>query len=405
MTLQPYTKTGSHDEVELQDSSSPELHLTHPEPEENVAIWTLTSNAWKDALTIPLYLEESSYLMTVPLAKDGGMSQWVLVDRNLPPNQRPLLASCESFRKRSLISDTHGNVTEGITHGVASVYCDPKYRGRGYAARLMKELAKTLLHWQTETHKCVASVLFSDIGKKFYANVGWHPFPSYHIEFKASPNDSTGATKILAEDLASLCPEDEAMVRKAMACPSDSGKSRYTILPDHEHMLWHHSKEGWVCDRLFGKRPLVKGAITGQPGSRVWVVWTHRFYSPPHGPDCSENTLYILRVVVEDQTSLKHFTSSLEGTLSDQQPKCDELIANMRAVLQAAQNEAVEWKLYHVKLWGPAPELEEVIKLTGVPHRRVDRDEEGICSLLWYGEGSGREDEVEWVGNEKYGWC
>jgi hypothetical protein len=55
----------------LPDSSSPELHLTHPEPEENVAIWKLTSNAWKDALTIPLYLEESPYLISFFFSQIG----------------------------------------------------------------------------------------------------------------------------------------------------------------------------------------------------------------------------------------------------------------------------------------------------------------------------------------------
>jgi len=39
----------------------------------------------------------------------------------------------------------------------------------------------------------------------------------------------------------------------------------------------------------------------------------------------------------------------------------------------------------------------------------VDREEQSICSLMWYDEES-REGEIEptgidWVGNEKYGWC
>jgi hypothetical protein len=24
---------------------------------------------------------------------------------------------------------------------------------------------------------------------------------------------------------------------------------------------------------------------------------------------------------------------------------------------------------------------------------------------MWYGEGDGKLDDLEWVGNEKYGWC
>ncbi|PGH01466.1 hypothetical protein AJ79_07904 [Helicocarpus griseus UAMH5409] len=77
---------------DLPDALSSSLHLDHPTDAENNAIWTLTSNAWKDALPVDIYLKESMFLMTVPLAKDGGMTQWVLVDKNLSPDQRPLLA-------------------------------------------------------------------------------------------------------------------------------------------------------------------------------------------------------------------------------------------------------------------------------------------------------------------------
>jgi hypothetical protein len=38
-------------------------------------------------------------------------------------------------------------------------------------------------------------------------------------------------------------------------------------------------------------------------------------------------------------------------------------------------------------------------------HSEVEREEESIASLMWYGEGSGASDDIEWVGNEKYGWC
>lgn len=119
---------------DLPDASSPNLHRSHPTHKENEAIWKSTSDSWKDALTVSQYLEESAYLMTVPLAKNHRMTRWVLVDKNLPPDQRPLLASCETFRKQSLVSDSERNLSETITRGIASVYCDPVYRGRGYAS-------------------------------------------------------------------------------------------------------------------------------------------------------------------------------------------------------------------------------------------------------------------------------
>ncbi|KKZ62799.1 hypothetical protein EMCG_02842 [[Emmonsia] crescens] len=388
-----------HDSV-LPDALSPSLHLDHPTNAENNVIWMLTSSEWKDALPADIFLEESQYLMTVPLAKDGVMTQWVLVDKNLPLEQRPLLASCETFRKRSWISDKHGNVTEFITHGVASVYVDPQYRSRGYASRLMKELAEVLPKWQTtRTEKCIASILFSDIGKQFYANLKWLAFPSYHVEFPPSSRAASGggspaATPIFAKDLAKLCKQDEALALKAMAtpCPS-SEKTRFMIMPDHDHMLWHHAKEEFATNVLFKTQPQVKGAIAGEPGNRIWAVWTHRFYETP-SKSTSSNTLYILRLVIENQGDLDSLSS--EYRLQ---------VAGLRAVVLAAQKEAAEWGLHHVNLWDPSAQVQKLIKRIGIMYQEEDRVEEGICSLLWYGKGTGTTDSVEWIGNEKYGWC
>ena len=65
----------------LPDAHSPDIHLSHPTGEECLKIWELSSLAWRDAFTLPLYLEESAFLTTVPLARDGGMTIWILVDK------------------------------------------------------------------------------------------------------------------------------------------------------------------------------------------------------------------------------------------------------------------------------------------------------------------------------------
>lgn len=398
------TKRGSPgDDAVLPDSASPKLHLNHPTDEENVSIWMLTSSSWRGALTIPQHLEESSYMMTVPLAKDGGLTQWVLVDKTLLPNQRPLLASCETFRKRSLVSDPDGNITEAITHGVAGVYCDPKYRGRGYASRLLRELREVLPGWQVEKGKrVVASVLFSDIGKKFYADVGWHPFPSFHIDIDAAAVGSPGATHIFAEQLGRLCEKDEELIRRAMSRPCSGRKTRFMGLADHDHMLGHHRKEEFACQRLLGKKPKARGAIFGAPGNRVWAIWTRRFYGSPDLKS-SGNTLYILRVVIENQVSLEKALDA--GTLLDENEQVYAPIEGLKAVLRAAQAEAAECDLQHVKLWAPSRLTEILVRETGIPHRREDRKQTGICSLKWYGEGNGRDDELDWIGDGYYYYC
>ncbi|KAF9630049.1 putative lysine acetyltransferase protein [Lasiodiplodia theobromae] len=407
----------------LPPSTSPHLHLAHPTPEELVHISTNTFSSWHDTLPLPDYLAESLYLSTVPLAKDNGLTTWILVDSRLPPNARPILSSCESYRKRALTSDADGgNVSDdALVHGVASVFCAPQFRRRGYAARLMKELARVLRDWQTEDQqiKCVGSILYSDIGKTFYANLGWSPHPrNTHVAFAPQqripqPSSPLKAKAIAEEDLAALCEEDEAMVRKAMARPAPGvERMRVTIVPDCDHMLWHLAKETFATKRLFGKVPRAKGAIAGgAQGRRVWAIWTHRYYSHPDAVATSpesndENVLYILRLVVEGD-------ESADGIVWDDQKEKgkgeeeeeEEQARSLKAVLQAAQAEAAEWRLDRVVMWNPSPWVRRVITQGGLEHAVVEREEDAIASGLWYDENGGAGPAPLWMNNEHYAWC
>ncbi|KAL8997421.1 MAG: hypothetical protein Q9169_003284 [Polycauliona sp. 2 TL-2023] len=372
----------------LPKAQSPDLYLTHPTSGEFEAIYSLGFQEWGDALTLPQYLEESAILTNVPLAKDGGMSIWFLTDRTSPPNHRPILCSCETFRNLTYITDHESHFSEAIIHSVASVFCNPIYRRRGYATRLLAELAKILPNWQAEAGRCIGSVLFSDIGTTFYAKRGWHPFPlntQIEIDPLHVPDLSQrGVRFIVEEDLHQLCKDDEAMIRGTMTS-SSSTKLRMMIAPDLDHMLWHLGKEKFACETIFGEQPRFKGAITGEPNDRIWVIWTHRYYGHPH-TNPMDNTLYILRVVIENQNrDLEHRKHQAE---------------QMRAILWAAQDEAAKWDLRTVKLWDPGCLLQDVVKRTGIQHWRVEREEESIASLMWFGEGSGKDDMVEWLGNE-----
>ena len=388
----------------LPDAQSPSLHLDHPTAEECNLIWKLTSLAWRDALTQSSYLEESAYLTSVPLAKDGGMTLWILVDKDLAPGERPILCSCETFRKHTLLSNTEGNVTKMVLHGVASVFCDPEYRGRGYARRMMRELAEVLKTWQTEAMKCVGSVLYSDIGETYYAKLGWHALPhNTTIGFHplATPEPLV-ARKVLNEDLDYLCDEDETMIRKGMA-DSSKAKRSMMILPDQNHMRWHHRKAEFACEKLFGKQPRIKGAIAGQPDDRIWVIWTHRYYGDP-GLDSSSNTLYILRLVIENQLAQNKLSLD-NGDLPHDAGQYEMQVQNLKAVLRNAQSEAAEWRLPSVKIWNPTPLVLRLIERTQIGHWKEERKHEGITSLIWYGDGSDSENAPEFIGNEKYAWC
>lgn len=284
---------------------------------------------------------------------------------------------------------------DGVIHGVAGVFCDPSSRGRGYASRMLNELSMVLnghgLDVEHEDLKRVGSVLWSDIGPKFYADLGWTPFPSNHIEVPASrysPGSSTVATRaILAEDVGEFCAQDEALLHDSMAAASTS-KTLLAIVPDRHTMLWHHKKEEYICQHLFKKPPDVKGAVAGETGNRVWAIWTRGFYGPLDDPK-SGNKLYILRLVIENPNSEER----------------GEQAEHLKAVLKVAQDDAAEWTLDHVELWNPDEKLRELIGRTGIEYRMVERDNESIPSLLLFGDVSIGQDNVEWIANEKFAWC
>ncbi|KAH8901505.1 hypothetical protein GQ53DRAFT_740384 [Thozetella sp. PMI_491] len=391
--------------VPLQDAKSLYLHLEHPSPEECLKIWTDTSSSWKDSLTVSAYLAESQFLTTIPLARDQGMTTWVLVDKSLPPNKRPILCSCETFRKRSLTADAEGNIEEVVVHGVASVFCPPEYRGRGYASRHMEELARQLRQWQTEHGKSAGSVLYSDIGPAFYTRFGWLPnVRNMHLVLPAAERkELTPARLVLESDLEDLCRKDEALIRAAMATPHRV-KKRVTIIPDLDHMLWHIRKEDFATKQIFGRIPRAKGAIAGSPGKLVWAIWVHRYYEHPDEPgeEGSNNVLFILRLVVEgDETA--------NMPLTEQAPLAvnyDKQAVALKAVLQAAQAEASEWRLDHVHMWEPSPLIDNLVTQSGLDVTRVERQEESIASMAWFQDDdeTGSEPPV-WINNEYYAWC
>lgn len=155
----------SSDNPPLSTSSS--LALVHPTEAERRATWLLNGQSWRGALSLPAYLRREEFLGSQSLTRSGGLSFWVLVDNSSPPSTpRRILASCETIRKKALIAKPGRRVEEAVSHSIGSVFCDPKLRGRGFARRMMRELAQRLDTWQQEAETTTDfTVLFSDIGK------------------------------------------------------------------------------------------------------------------------------------------------------------------------------------------------------------------------------------------------
>ena len=376
----------------LPDSQDSNLSLAIPSTDELEVNSRLTFIEWGDALTLPEYLEESKILTKVPLAENYGMVSWILTDKDKPLNQRPILASCETFRKRAFVTNQNGQVSESIIYGIASVFVNSSHRYMGYGTRLMHELGSVLSEWHMGPLRSVGSILYSDIGKDYYTKRGWSASPvNNHVELDPISCNVPPHVHLLAkEDVSQLCKDDEAIARKSLV-NSSSRKTRMMIVPDADHMQWHISKEEFACQKLFGKVPRAKGALAGdyKHSSRIWAVWVHRYYG--HPSSCPENnTLYILRFVIENQDPSQ---SQIK-----MQAEC------VREVLQTAQAEAAEWGLQSVKLWNPTALALDLLERSGLEYRQVEREDDSIASLKWFENDSSADAELEWVACEKYAW-
>ncbi|KAM5476950.1 hypothetical protein MauCBS54593_000221 [Microsporum audouinii] len=390
----------------LLNADSPDIALVVATPAERIESIRANGLSWKGPLTMDEYIAREDFLIQQDMVKDGWMTCWVLVDRTLPPDERPILSSCESIAKRAFLA-YNGNIETVITHGIGSVYCRPEYRGRGYAKRMIIELSKILDTWQQEKGQpCLFSVLYSDIGKSFYAAHGWHPYPSSHFTLapeavhsgvngtaNGSVNGRTkGVDMSIVKDMSRedvlryMCSEPVMEQHKQKLKEASKGsKAVVAFPPDFAHMSWH-----WARDEFYSRilRPekgeiLVKGAAV--PSRNVFMTWNRKY-----GATQKDSTLYILRTQYEEPASAAERQATVEA---------------LAAVLQRARAEAQEWNVDHVEIWNPSALVKEAILTADSKAVEVHREKDSIPCLKWDGSKYEYGDNVDWMWNERYGWC
>ncbi|KAF2472064.1 uncharacterized protein BDR25DRAFT_333511 [Lindgomyces ingoldianus] len=403
--------------LDLPDGACPTLALVHPTEEEKLIQFKLNGVEWRGALSLPAYLRREEVLSKQSLTRDGGITYWILVDTAAKENPldpsssaRLPLASCETYRKKALVWQD-GKVHETISHGIGSVFCAPHLRKRGYAARLMQELGKLLrTHHTSKQTESWFSVLFSDIGKKFYAEHGWEPFNSAHVCIPAGVSESLDANSLPTvrplrkEHLAELCKIDEALVRKTLESRAKNSNTAVALIPDIETIRWHHAREDFVGTELHGKTPDIKGAMVGsEKGKRIWCYWTRMWYNS-NPAEAKGNTLHILRLVIEDEGRNdweRSGRSHMNGAAPDHNH--DAAIASL---LLMAQREAQEWNMEEIEAWNPSSAMMAAAQKLDPNAKVVNRDMESITSLKWFPSHDGPvADSIDWIGNEKYCWC
>ncbi|KAI9853555.1 MAG: hypothetical protein M1813_002061 [Trichoglossum hirsutum] len=396
----------------LPSSTSPRLALLHPSGSEKRSMRTMQAEVWRDALSVEAYIRREEHLGNQDATRDGGIMYWVLCDTAelvKAGQERRILASCETIRRKALVAYETGGVIqvkECLTYGVQRVFCNPEFRRQGYAKRMMKELNELLRGQEAGPGVGGASFsfLFSDIGKEFYKTFQWLPFRSIHISLPSiqpsQPTPDLPRTAPLAPtSFNSLCILDTKYVRDKLIESEVRPKVLAALIPDVQTMQWHHAREEFIANDLFGTKPDVKGAIVGEEeGRRAWCIWEHEWKRSARDEKELIGKLYILRLVVEGRN---------ENNGS---------IANIAALIVAAQGEAAKWGLDVVELWDPTEEALQGAKLAlrlmsklQSNANLIQREKSDIASLQWHGGGLGLEGvcsgDVMWTGIEKYTWC
>lgn len=394
----PALKIINMESYDLPNKNSGDLYLVEATHDEIVAQQHANSDEWKGPLNLEQYLRREEFLSTHELTKDGGLTSWMLVYQPNAEGPRQVLCGCETIKKRALVAND-SKVQDHWCDGVCSVFCPPKFRGRGYAGRMITELGKRLDGWQAENGKHpLFSVLFSDIGKQFYAARGWQVFPSSEVSL---PVGTASARQIpqnvrylLNEDLDELCALDEKILRKRLS-RSEEGWT-VALVPDKRTLSWHHARENFVAKELYGIEPTAKGAIVGEAGQRIWVWWTRVW---PNPQEKTSKTLHVLRLAFEDET----WSEYAAATPEDVARVNPDVASKIEALFAAAEKEASSWQMKKVSLWNPSSAALAAARRLDSSTTVVHREEESITSLRWFGPGSSKD--VKWEANEKYGWC
>lgn len=377
------------DPSQLPSASDSDLVLEPANRTEYEQTWRLNAGEWKGFLSDAAYLDRELYLGEADLTRDGNATGWILTSPNFAINEegsRPILSSCESLLKNAYLAK-NGEVKKILAHGIGSVYCRPEHRGRGYAQRMMKELGAKLETWQQSKNITnLFSVLYSDIGPKFYAKQGWKAFPSTHIslepvndeKYSQRSKNLPGLEELSTADLDTLpmiSSLESTLVDLSKSAPD---KTFVTFRPDKAHFQWHFMREEFLSEYLGRTFPHVKGAI--DPKTGIALIWSRTFSADAAGWHLS--VLYL------------HIPHHLDAA---------GIVPSVAALLLRAQHEAFTCSLQAgVEVWDPRGEVVQAARAIAENVDIVTRDQEHICSLKWNGPET---DEVVWLANERFAWC
>ncbi|RCI10421.1 hypothetical protein L249_4413 [Ophiocordyceps polyrhachis-furcata BCC 54312] len=326
--------------------------LVRPTDQEQVAIWAHGHAEWGAHLTPAQYEARERRLLATRLLRRGGLTPWMLTpsDGADGDRQRRALASCETLRKRALVRVGGGPVWLVRAEGVASVFVEPRLRGRGYAALMMRLLASRL---------------------------GGEPDVAFSV--------------LLRSKLASSPPP-----------PSPPTTIRLALIPDLATLQWHFARQDFLAAHIDSLPRLpgepVRGALYEDGDeSRVWALWTVKS-EPSRRQQAETNKLELLRLSYPESISQPQLQTAVEAVIGS------AVSQSRRWLCTSIQVWNPDERL--------RPILDSMTHLQPELVDREDSSIASLLWLGGQdgcgGKGPGAEEEevhVDWIANDKFGWC
>ncbi|KAI1775670.1 hypothetical protein F4818DRAFT_384750 [Hypoxylon cercidicola] len=343
---------------------------------ERIRCSELASTAFGKALSTAGYLEREEYLGSQPLARGTGWRFWSLTRADDPGR---VLAMCKTLRRDLLVRDTDGATRQEQGYCICSVITDSKYRGRGLASVLLKNVAE----WLDGAGNAKASMLYSDVGE-FYVSKGWDVLDAFQSTLTVPPSlpreELHGLPKsrlLTSDDLPDLCERDvESLKNEFRSSEPAAGTVLVTVLPTSPLITWLQSRADFMNAKTHGKVPETKGTICD--GADAWMYWYH---------DLRHDRLIVQRAKVPENLGDTAVTEALAKLLID------------------TLNEAAKWELQKVVIWNPGPELRDAMEFLAVKMKvnvmNEKRENSEIPCLRWHG---GKKSRITVWPNEFYGW-
>ncbi|CAG8438311.1 7703_t:CDS:2 [Dentiscutata heterogama] len=327
-------------------------------------------------LTLDEYVEREQILANIDFTLEN-LIVWILVSKkcNLSNDTEPTIYShCETYKRKALIKLSSGQIQEVIGYCITALFTPSKYRGKGYAAKVM-ELLNDKLRFE---YKAKFAYLYSEIGPNFYSKLGWKIFPHKEIKFKvedkyfAPLNHSKLIVSINQSNLESVVIKDCEFIKNDL---KKLNKKSLVILPTKPAFDWIFQKTKLYSKlhsdindpRQFGAMILNKNNDENEELLERFIMWSHDF---------KENRLLILRF-----RSDSPFTS--------------------RLLIQQAMQEASKFQFKQIILWNPDLSLFNIENDLNIFDGEVAERTESLPYLSWYADD---DDNVDWMLIERYSW-